>query len=430
MSHTDAPDAGGPALHLVQRWRQARSACALGLLLYVLMGVLLGLSMGLSTPGHAATLPRLPALAATALSVSGLSSGGYMAEQFAVAHSASVQGVAVMAAGPYGCARGSVFNAMTKCSCPSERAVMLDTLSLFPGAGCFVFSPPVLSTLSRMAIEGNAADIDPPDHLARQRVWLLAGGQDPVVHADIVEAVLAVRLSMGGTERTVRRVVLPEAGHGMPALTATQHCERTASPFLNQCQVDAAGELLKWLYPPHDEADTASAAGGPAWVRGQAQAGSLHRFSQKPYLKGLGHTGLDHTGWVYVPSACTQPGAACRVHVAFHGCQQGQAFRAAGQRHPYGQRFVKGAGYNDWAESNRLIVLYPQVRPLDTGQPTEPYRFNPKGCWDFWGYTQPHGASLGGAGVRFPHATRSAPQIAAVWRMVQALMTAPSPAQP
>ncbi len=379
----------------------------------------------LCTSAQAGTWARLPALGATALSVSGLSSGGYMAEQFAVAHSAAVQGVAVMAAGPYGCARGSVFNAMTKCSCPSEHSAMLDTLSLFPGAGCFVFSPPVMSTLSQMAIEGNAADIDPPEHLAAQRVWLLAGGQDPVVHADIVEAVKAVRSALGARDDTLRHVVLPDAGHGMPTPTASQRCERTASPYLNQCQVDAAGELLKWMYPPAEGAVDAG------WVRGQARAGALHRFRQTPYLRGLGHTGLDSTGWVYVPADCRAAGAGCRVHVAFHGCQQGQSFRgeATGGR-PYGTRFVTGSGYNDWAEPNRLIVLYPQVRPLDTGQPTEPYRFNPKGCWDFWGYTQPHGASLGGAEVRFPYATRGAPQIAAVWRMVQALMAPPPGPQP
>ncbi|MEY4427608.1 MAG: hypothetical protein RLZZ182_297 [Pseudomonadota bacterium] len=364
--------------------------------------------------------PQLPALGATGLTVSGLSSGGFMAEQFAVAHSAQVDGVAVLAGGPYGCARGSVYNAMTKCSCPSERAVMLDVLSLFPGAGCFVFSPQVQSTLSQMAIEGNAADIDPPRHLARQRVWLLAGGQDPVVHADTVEAVRDVRLALGGTDDTVRRVALPDAGHGMPSPRASQACERTASPFLNQCQVDAAGELLKWLYPP------APGAEGPAWVRGQARAAALRPFDQRPYLQGLGESGLDRTGWVYVPAACQAPGAACRVHVVFHGCQQGQAFRSpATGGQPFGTRFVRGAGYNEWADDNRLIVLYPQVLPRDTGHPEEPHLYNPKGCWDFWGYTQRHGAALGGQGVRFEHATRSAPQIEAVWRMVQALSAQP-----
>ena len=103
-----------------------------------------------------------------------------------------------------------------------------------------------------------------------------------------------------------------------------------------------------------------------------------------------------------------------------------QAFRSpATGGQPFGTRFVRGAGYNEWADDNRLIVLYPQVLPLDTGHPEEPHLYNPKGCWDFWGYTQRHGAALGGQGVRFEHATRSAPQIEAVWRMVQALSAQP-----
>ena len=32
------------------------------------------------------------------------------------------------------------------------------------------------------------------------------------------------------------------------------------------------------------------------------------------------------------------------------------------------------------ADANHIVVLYPQVEP----SPIYPY--NPKGCWDFWGY--------------------------------------------
>ena len=35
-------------------------------------------------------------------------------------------------------------------------------------------------------------------------------------------------------------------------------------------------------------------------------------------------------------------------------------------------------GYNRWAASNNIVVLYPQ---------TEASPGNPNGCWDFWGYT-------------------------------------------
>src|SRR5262245_59927187 len=42
-----------------------------------------------------------------------------------------------------------------------------------------------------------------------------------------------------------------------------------------------------------------------------------------------------------------------------------------------GDAVYKHAGYNDWADTNRLIVLYPQT--IDNGR-------NLDGCWDWWGF--------------------------------------------
>src|SRR5215470_8137818 len=50
-------------------------------------------------------------------SVSGLSSGGYMAVQFDVAFSSILRGAGVIAGGPYYCAQGSVMTATSTCSC-------------------------------------------------------------------------------------------------------------------------------------------------------------------------------------------------------------------------------------------------------------------------------------------------------------------------
>ena len=74
------------------------------------------------------------------------------------------------------------------------------------------------------------------------------------------------------------------------------------------------------------------------------------------------------TGYLYVPKVCEK--GRCRVHVAFHGCRQSA------------ERFARDAGYNRWADTNRLIVLYPQVEPS-----WNPFAFNPRGCWDWWGYS-------------------------------------------
>ncbi|MFQ3197649.1 MAG: pimeloyl-ACP methyl ester carboxylesterase, partial [Paraglaciecola sp.] len=49
------------------------------------------------------------------ISLSGLSSGGYMATQFQLAHSDWVNGVGIIAAGPYYCAQNDIRIALDKC---------------------------------------------------------------------------------------------------------------------------------------------------------------------------------------------------------------------------------------------------------------------------------------------------------------------------
>src|SRR5262245_59533108 len=78
----------------------------------------------LSPPAAAGPAP-LPAfnvdIART--SVSGVSSGAYMAVQFEVAHSSIVKGAGVIAGGPYFCAQGSVITALSVCSCTLFQAL-------------------------------------------------------------------------------------------------------------------------------------------------------------------------------------------------------------------------------------------------------------------------------------------------------------------
>ncbi|HPI62327.1 MAG TPA: poly(3-hydroxybutyrate) depolymerase, partial [Zoogloea sp.] len=70
------------------------------------------LLVGCALSAHAA--PPLPAMGARgdAVTVSGISSGGYMAVQFQVAFSSLVKGAGVLAAGPYDCAEGSTWRAL------------------------------------------------------------------------------------------------------------------------------------------------------------------------------------------------------------------------------------------------------------------------------------------------------------------------------
>ena len=99
----------------------------------------------------------------------------------------------------------------------------------------------------------------------------------------------------------------------------------------------------------------------------------MQRFDQSVYTKpgDASALSLGNTGFVFVPKDCGD-GQACRVHIALHGCKQD-----AGD---IDRRFIDDTGYNSWADTNHLIVLYPQTRSSSF------LPFNPQACWDWWSY--------------------------------------------
>ena len=151
--------------------------------------------------------PPLPALAAdlSQLTVSGISSGGYMAVQFQVAHSRLVRGAGVIAGGPYDCAEGSVWRALTRCMSPSWWAPL----------------PPVGELRAGAEAHARGGRIDPPDHLRDDRVWLLSGGQDDKVTTAVVER-LAAFYGEWLPPTAIRFVRVPDAAHAMISVADPQ----------------------------------------------------------------------------------------------------------------------------------------------------------------------------------------------------------------
>jgi len=321
--------------------------------------------------------PPLPALAADGqhLTVSGISSGGYMAVQFHVAHSMRVDGAGILAAGPYECAEGSTLRALGNCMEPDAEDPV----------------PTTASSIERVNEDAAAGRIDSPTGLANDRVWLLSGGEDRTVARPVVDALAAFYRTWIGGER-LAYVKVPNAGHAMLSADApaANACNTSEPPYINRCPgVDAPGELLAHLL-------------GPLQAKAPAASGELLSFDQTPFTGDAGALGMAQTGYAYVPADCR--GGGCRIHVAFHGCRQ--------SAEQIGELFVREAGYNRWAESNRLIVLYPQIVPRYgwTWSGWWPsWVFNPKGCWDWWGYEDPD------------YATRDGHQVHAVMEMVERL---------
>ena len=331
------------------------------------------------TQADAGEVPPLGAYAidTDAISVSGVSSGGYMAQQFHVAHSATLAGAGIIAAGPYRCAGGgyplSAFRAMTVC---------MDPGFLVPFQG----PPAAAASIEETRSEAVDGTIDDPANLQGNRVYLFSGRLDETVPQSVTDALKTYYEAFVAPE-DIHYVENIRAGHGMVTDGFGSACAATEPPFINDCGYDAAGELLQAIYgvlaPPVD-AD-----------------GTLAAFDQSEFLADPNALSMSLVGHLYVPKACAA-GATCRLHVALHGCQQYEG--------AIGDAFYAQAGYNRWAEANDIIVLYPQTAPktttlfgLELAWP------NPLGCWDWWGYT-------GG-----DYATKTGGQIAAIKAMIDRL---------
>ncbi|MNL69447.1 hypothetical protein D3C87_1943080 [compost metagenome] len=63
------------------------------------------------------------------------------------------------------------------------------------------------------------------------------------------------------------------------------------------------------------------------------------------------------------------------------------------------------AGYNEWAEANGIVILYPAASTA---------KLNPNGCWDWFGYTGKD------------YALRQAKQIVLVHKMIERLKQVPA----
>jgi poly(3-hydroxybutyrate) depolymerase len=292
-------------------------------------------------------------------SVSGLSSGAYMAGQFHVAFSSILVGVGMVAGGPYGCAEGQLWLALNRCMQMSEGEP--DPAALLAGA-------------QSLAATGS---VDPMENLADDRVYVFAGTADQTVLSSVGARIPEFYALAGVPAASIRHDATVNAGHAFITENGPVPCVQTREPFVNDCDIDQAGVILEHIY---------GALQPPA-----TEVHAPIEFSQAGYLASPEAKGMAATGWAYVPASCVS-GTTCRVHIAFHGCKQ--TFERVGDA------YTAGTGFNRWAESNNIVVLYPQAHETPG---------NPNACWDWWGYTDQR------------YATRDGMQLAAVRRMLLAL---------
>jgi len=372
-------------------------------LILVSAGALLVLVATMAPSARAAGTLKAYNVVLNETSVSGISSGAFMAVQFGVANSAVVRGVGATAGGPYFCAG-------------DDAAGRFDLNSVL--ARCMQGDPvhprqPIdKRQMTRMFKQadawGDAGKIDATANLARQRIWLFHGYNDGVVKAPVTDALYAFYLRYVTPGQIFYKNNL-NAGHAQlsgacPGTgTVCNACDKTGGDFINLCRdpgnapYDAQGVLLQHIYGTLNPKNAAELSR------------PVVAFSQTEFtLDAEGapnslHLSMADTGYVYIPADCEamQP---CRVHIAFHGCQQ--------SAEQVQDAFYRFAGYNEWADANRLIVLYPQTVASYPALPSLPA--NPQGCWDWWGYNDFFDS-------QGKYATKEGLQIAAVRRMLDRL---------
>nr|WP_088958985.1 hypothetical protein [Variovorax sp. HW608] len=304
--------------------------------------------------GHAATAAvPLPALGANSaeVSVSGLSAGGFMAVQLHVAYSATFKrGAGVVAGGPYYCAEGSIVNATGRCMSHSS-------------------SIPVSSLVSTTNSWASSGTIDPVSNLANSKVYLYSGTSDNTVVQAVMNDLQTYYQSFVPTANTFYKNNIG-SGHAMITDDYGSSCSTTASPYINNCGFDLAGDILQYLYGALNARNNGTLSG------------TFTEFNQTDFVSGHG---MAATGWIYVPQSCNS--SSCRVHVVLHGCKQNYS--------DIGDKYVRDTGYNRWADTNNIILIYPQTSTAATNS-----------CFDWWGYDNAN------------YAKKSGPQMAAIKAMV------------
>ena len=287
------------------------------------------------TQGPAPSVAEIDADKKSRITVSGVSAGGFMAVQSHVAFADRIGGAAVVAGGPYHCAQGDVQIALSQCM--TGDGLTVEPLVRFATAAA------------------GSGDIAPLSGLEAARVWIFHSPADAVV-APAGGRALRDFYRAFVPEQQIEFVDDVETAHGWPTLDAGAACMEWGGDYINDCDYDTAGSILRHFY-------TDLNARAP-----EAKAGNLVDLDVSGYF-GSG-SGVGNKAYAYLPDSCRSKVGECGFHIAFHGCVQGAEF--------IDDRFATQAGFNEWAETNDIVVVYPQV---------EKSLFNPKGCWDWWGYT-------------------------------------------
>ena len=282
--------------------------------------------------------------------VSGHSSGGMMASNHFFAYSGRIAGLGQVESGSY--ADGRVVG------------------------NNFTFAN-VSAMVSYAKASAAAGRIAPLDGVARAPIWVMEGGNDTVAR-QIPAGSYAFYRRLTAQQSNVVFKVVAGAEHGFatdrtPSCASCQPCG-TLGAMVQECGFDMAQAMLTHLL-------------GPLSPRVSPIASHLMTVNQSSFWPADAVTeqdiGMDRTAFVYFPAECAaaasggQNKSTCRVHVVCISVATSPPGRPS-----TGTDIVTYGGFNDWGESNRIIMLYPQHATIACWQgcgrslPADPVRFS------------------------------------------------------
>jgi len=282
------------------------------------------------------------------ITVSGLSSGGAMAMQYHVAFSSEIQGAAIFAGVPFACAK------VNFCSSPATVSV-----------------PYLAKEINDLA---SANKIDGVSNLNGKRVFVFHGTKDTTVDPAAGPKIEQLYQTFGVVTRHEYTIA---AGHGYPTNFYGATCGSTsaATYYINNCNYHGSNISMSYLL------------GGSLAPPASSAAGQLLQYDQTEF-GGNAASSMDSTGYVFVPTRCQDRTRQCKLHIAFHGCEQ--------SRTNLNDIYARKIGMLEVAEANNIIVLFPQAAPnIVVG--------NPYACWDWWGYLGNNFLNRDGAQMKAVH---------------------------
>lgn len=362
--------------------------------------------------------------------ISGISSGGFMAEQMAVAHSEHFSGVATIAGGYYYCAgthfdkQKRLYGTSTLVNYRTNTPVFFKSL-FRPFSAFFMnveewvtpafanplyraltvcLNNPSLSRLPNRILGSMYFDIvdmaargqiDPLENLTQQRVLIYQGQKDSVVNPAMAQQLKHFRTYFNSS--SIEVIEAAQAAHNFPSSNVNGiGCDEQRPPYVGNCQFSMSQKIVDYLMPSVTQQR-----------KGHIRVFTLNQTTQftPPSIAPYGY--LVANDW------CLKSPERCEMHVALHGCQMSDYFdpeiqknfeqnvlikgvthtpdnskRAKGM---WLRQFIELGGWKEAIQAKPIMIVFPQTQISEINYP-----FNPSGCWDWYGWTGPEYATKSG----------------------------------